>query len=194
MNEIKKVETGASCKGCANSTNLAKNLYCYFPNSITLTASVVAADGTTELRFADACGLFDDLGVGTGATVEQFDVRGQVSASAVRNFLQTHAGRIKMINYKCDLDPDQLNNKIKIFNTSIDEQSGSAKIFDVAVDQRNTQFTQGLQTVYPYKGEAFLTNTSGFLISTDDIKTKTIELTLQFDQWKGYTDIMPDCM
>ena len=184
-----KASQGAgSCRACSK----AKKLYCFFPNSITLTATVNLGAGTTALRFADACGLFDDLGIGTAGTVAQFDVRGDVSAAAVRAFLQTHAGRISMINYQCTADASQLNNKIKIYNTSINEQLMVAKEFDVAVDQRNTQQIDTLQTVYPHKGSAYLTNTSGFLVSTDDSVTKTVELTLKFDEWAAYTDINCD--
>lgn len=187
--ETSRTAEGMACKSCSE----AKNLFCYFPNSITLTASVLAGAGTTDLRFADACGLFDDLGIGTGAGVQQFDVRGAISADTVRAFVQTHAGRIKMINYSCPEDEAQLNNKIKLYSASIDEQNGVAKLFDVAVDQRNTQFTQTLQTVYPHKGDAYLTNTSGFLVATDDTIAKTVELTLQFDRWASYEDINDGC-
>lgn len=188
MESVERVNS-ANCKDCSK----VRDLYCYFPNSITLTADILAGSGYTAIRFADACGLFNDLGIGNPVTTAQFDVRGNVQADTVRNFLQTHAGRIKMINYSCPQDASQLNNKIKIYNATIDEQNGVAKIFDVAVDQRNTQFTQTLQTVYPHKGDAFLTNTSGFLVSTNDTITKTVELTLQFDAWLGYRDIMENC-
>jgi hypothetical protein len=186
MLDVKRADSSnAGCTGC----NSVKMLYCYFPNSITLTVDVTAEDNTTAVRFADACGLMDDLGIGTGNTVKQFDVRGSINADTVRNFLQTNAGRVKMINYSCPQDAGQLNNKIKFINSSIDEQSGTAKVFDVAVDQRNTQQIQTLQTVYPHTGDAFLTNTSGIMVATNDTITKTIELTLQFDAWLGYGDI-----
>ncbi len=189
MDHIKKVnKDGSQCNSCSK----AMILFCYFPNSITLTSDVALGGGATAIRFADACGLFDDLDIGTAATVQQFDVRGDVSAAAVRNFLQTHAGRISLINYSCFEDASQLNNKIKMPNATIDEQNGIQKVFDVAVDQRNTQQIQTLQTVYPHKGDAYLTNTSGFLVSTDDSVAKTVELTLKFDEWAGYTDILCD--
>lgn len=189
MEDYTKAQMKNNCKSCETSANL----YCYFPNSITLTTDVVAASGITELRFPDACGLFDDLGIGNPATTQDFDVRGAVTGDSVRAFCQTHAGRIKMINYRCEQDVSQLNNKVKMISTSIDEQSGTAKIFDVAIDQRNTQFTQTLQTVYPHKGDAYLTNTSGFLLSTVADINKTVELTLQFDRWAQYGDIAGDC-
>jgi hypothetical protein len=188
MDDYTKMKNGNDC-----SCSMAKNLYCYFPNSITLTADVVAGSGANELRFPDACGLFDSLGIGNPITTQDFDVRGAVTADNVRAFCQTHAGRIKMINYRCEQDVSQLNNKIKMIAASIDEQSGTAKIFDVAIDQRNTQFTQTLQTVYPHKGDAYLTNTSGFLVSTADDINKTVELTLQFDRWASYDDISENC-
>lgn len=186
MKDYEKDATkGAACKSCSD----AKQLFCYFPNSITLTATIALGGGTTAVRFADACGLFDDLGIGTAATVQQFDVRGQVSANAVRAFLQTQAGRISLINYSCPQSVAQLNNRIQLFNSSIDEKYGVANSFDVSVDQRNTQEIQTLQTVYPHVGDAYLTNTSGILVATDDTVAKTIELTLQFDAWLGYRDI-----
>ena len=86
--KVKGNTNGSSCSTC----DQAKNLYCYFPNSITLTTDVVAASGVTELRFPDACGLFNDLGIGNPVTTQDFDVRGAVSGDAVRAFCQTHAG------------------------------------------------------------------------------------------------------
>ena len=112
MDKITK-NNGTGISGSCESCDSAKNLYCYFPNSITLTTNVVALSGINELRFPDACGLFDDLGIGNPVTTQDFDIRGSISADSVRSFTQTHAGRIKMINYSCPQDESQLKTKLK---------------------------------------------------------------------------------
>jgi hypothetical protein len=119
------------------------------------------------------------------------DVRGAVSGDSVRNFLSSHAGRIKLINYTCREDADQLTNKIKLVSASIDENTAVHKIFDVATDIRNTQFQETLQTVYPHKGDAWLTKNSGIVLATSSLpaSTKTVSLTIQFDCFLPYAMI-----
>ena len=169
----------------------ASVMYSHFPNSITIEATILAAAATTVLTFDDFCGLFVDLGIGQGATAQKMDVRGLVSGNSVRNFLSSHAARIKMINYRCEQDADQLNNTVKLISASIDENQNTEKIFDVAVDQRNTQFTQTLQTVYPHKGEAWLTKNSGITFATSSLPAtnKVVSLTLMFDAFLPYAPI-----
>ena len=163
----------------------AFKMFRHFPNSFTLSATAIAT--ITKLRFKDACGLFDDLGVDSGATTQEFGISGPVSADAVRKFLQTHAGRISLINYEGG-SVTQLANKILLKTASIDEQTATAKIFDVATDKRNTQFQTTLQTVRPHKGEAWLTNTSGFTVGVEALAS--VQLTLQFDKWSRYESIV----
>lgn len=183
--EIEASKKENSCGSCASK----KSMFCSFPNSITLSVTNVAGDGVTGGVFKDACGLFDSLGVSAGASAENFEVRGDVTAENVRKYLQTHRGRIAMINYECKQDPSQLTQKIKLISTSIDETQNVEKIFDVATDVRNSQFQDGLITIYPKKGEAWLTNTSGIVMAMNDVSAKTVNLTIQFDAWESYTDI-----
>lgn len=188
VSRVSKAEAAMTSQQEAMYSNACGNafkMFRHFPNSITLTAT--AGAGITKLRFKDACGLFDDLGVDTGAATQEFGITGPVSADAVRKFVQTHAGRISLINYQANVDT-QLNNKIKLKTASIDEETATAKIFDVAVDKRNTQFQTTLQTVRPHKGEAWLTNTSGISVGT--AATNVVSLTLQFDKWSRYESIV----
>jgi hypothetical protein len=169
----------------------AQDMYAHFPNSITIEATVAAAAATDQLTFDDFCGLMIDLNVGQGANTLKMDVRGAVSGDSVRNFLSSHAGRIKLINYTCREDADQLTNKIKLVSASIDENTAVHKIFDVATDIRNTQFQETLQTVYPHKGDAWLTKNSGIVLATSSLpaSTKTVSLTIQFDCFLPYAMI-----
>lgn len=193
MDNVRNVTRG---KGAAMNTyeyacQCAKDMYAHFPNSITIEATIAAAAATDQLTFDDFCGLMVDLNIGQGANTLKMDVRGPVSGDSVRNFLSSHAGRIKLINYTCREDADQLVNKIKLVSGSIDENTATHKIFDVATDIRNTQFQDTLQTVYPHKGDAWLTKNSGITFATSSLPavTKTVSLTLQFDCFLPYAMI-----
>lgn len=191
MQDLKRATSGVAMNSYEYACQCAKEMYAHFPNSITLEATIGAAAATDQLTFDDFCGLLVDLGVGQGANTLKMDVRGPVSGDSVRNFLSSHAGRIKLINYSCLEDANQLNNKIKLVSASIDENTATHKIFDVATDQRNTQFTQTLQTVYPHKGDAWLTKNSGITLGTASLPAdpKTVSLTLQFDCFMPYAMI-----
>jgi len=186
-NATSKVDMSSYAYAC----QCAKEMYAHFPNSITIEATIAALAPTDTLTFDDFCGLMVDLGVGQGAAALKMDVRGPVSGDSVRNFLSSHAGRIKLINYRCLQDADQLSNKIKLVSASIDENTATHKIFDVATDIRNTQFQETLQTVYPHKGDAWLTKNSGITLATSSLAvgTKTVSLTLQFDCFMPYAMI-----
>jgi hypothetical protein len=195
MNDSRKISR-TNANGPAMNTyeyacNCAKDMYAHFPNSITIEAVVAGASATDQLTFDDFCGLMVDLNVGQGANTLKMDVRGAVSGDSVRNFLSSHAGRIKLINYTCREDADQLTNKIKLVSASIDENTAVHKIFDVATDIRNTQFQDTLQTVYPHKGDAWLTKNSGIVLATNALAVdpKTVSLTIQFDCFLPYAMI-----
>ena len=144
MDNVRNVNRskGAAMNTYEYACQCAKDMYAHFPNSITIEAEIAAAAATDQLTFDDFCGLMVDLNVGQGANTLKMDVRGPVSGDSVRNFLSSHAGRIKLINYTCREDADQLVNKIKLVSASIDENTATHKIFDVSTDIRNTQFQE----------------------------------------------------
>ena len=76
----------------------AKEMYAHFPNSITIEATIAGGAPIDALTFDDFCGLMISLNVGQGPAVLKMDVRGPVTGDNVRNFLSSHAGRIKLIN------------------------------------------------------------------------------------------------
>lgn len=186
LKENMSVQTVTTVVSC----NKMKGLNIKFPKSFTLTVSNVANDNFTGAVLKDACDLFTSLGIFNGAGVEEFDVKGAVTVENVQRFLQTYRGSIKLINYQCKEDAGQLDNNINIIQACIDGTSANVATFDVAEDRRNTQYQEGLMTVFPPKGTAWLTNTSGITVASDDQVTKTINLTLAFDAWEAYTDLV----
>jgi hypothetical protein len=155
--------------------------------SITLTAQLSAGATITEISLDDACGILPLLGIGTGANNQKIDVKGSITAAALKTYLLTYKMRISEINYECIEDSTQLDNKIKFYSGSLDERIGTPALFDTAVDKRNTQFQTTLQTVFP-SSDAWLTNVSGIVVPTSSLpaSTKTISLTLKFDKIMAY--------
>lgn len=155
--------------------------------SITLTTTLAAAAAITEISLDDACGILPLLGIGTGAANQKLEVKGSITAAALKAYLQSYKMRISEINYECVEDSGQLDNKIKFYSGSLDERIGTPALFDTAVDKRNTQFQTTLQTVFP-SSDAWLTNVSGIVVPTSSLaaSTKTISLTLKFDKIMAY--------
>jgi hypothetical protein len=155
--------------------------------SITLTTTIADGSAINELSLDDACGILPLLGIGAGATNQKLEVKGSITASALKNYLQSYKMRISEINYECVEDSTQLDNKIKFYSGSLDERIGTPALFDTAVDKRNTQFQTTLQTVFP-SSDAWLTNVSGIVVPTSSLtgSTKTVSLTLKFDKIMAY--------
>ena len=149
--------------------------------SLTLTATIAAAAATDELSFLDPCGILDDLDIGNGADTQSLDVTGKVSASTLKNFLQTYKMKISEIVYDCQDDSTQVDNNINFYSGSLDARQNTPAVFDVSTEKRNTQQVQGLQVVYP-EGDAWLTNMSGIVIATASLPaaTKKVSITLKF--------------
>ena len=161
------------------------------PRVVTITGA--AYNGTNELRFEDACGIMQSLGKGTSVNTLDMDVTGAITPENVRKYLTTHAGKIRLINYS-STDTTQLSNKIKIEDQDIYEQSGNF-VFDVAADQRNTQFSDKLQTIYVDTKNVFWTNTSGWLLKSVlggelVAAAVTTTITVEFESWFGYRDLL----
>ena len=155
--------------------------------SLTITATIVGGGAINELSLDDACGILPLLGIGTGATNQKLEVKGSITAEALKKYLQSYKMRISEINYECVEDSTQLDNKIKFYSGSLDERIGTPALFDTAVDKRNTQFQTTLQTVFP-SSDAWLTNVSGIVVPTSalPVDDKTVSLTLKFDKIMPY--------
>ena len=155
--------------------------------SLTITATILGGATINEISLDDACGILPLLGIGTGANNQKLEVKGSITAAALKNYLQTYKMRISEINYECVEDSTQLDNKIKFYSGSLDERIGTPALFDTAVDKRNTQFQTTLQTVFP-SSDAWLTNVSGIVVPTSAlaVDSKTVSLTLKFDKIMPY--------
>ena len=175
-------QPGAGGNAPAVSAPMHMGLIKTAPRVVTMSAT--ASGATTSLIFEDFCGLLIALGFGT-ATTQSMGVVGPVTGPNVRNYLASHAGKIKLINYKSD-DPDQLANKIKLTEVDIFEQQAN-HVFDVAADERNTQFQDTLQTIYADRDNVYWNNTTGWLISTSAGVFTSIAV--EFEAWFAYRDL-----
>jgi hypothetical protein len=141
-----------------------------FGSISSLVFDALAGGGVTKLYIDNAVGLFGPLGIATGVTVQQMDVKGAVTIANFQAFLQTYAFVINKINYSSD-SPAQLDNAIFVRRANLDENQDSTKI-DIAIDRTNMAFNDELQSIYsvPFVWD-FLT---GLTVATVATVTTTI--------------------
>jgi len=159
------------------------------PDQLTLQGIVAFGGGTNSLIMDDACNLNVSFGINTGAGTQALDVVGSATINNLREFLKTFVGVIEFVNYDSDV-PNQLNNDITFNDVSLKGDQATYKV-SVAASRRNSQFDQGLQTVY-INGEFALTDTTSIGIPTSDVTnpTRTIDVTIKFSEWIATCEYM----
>lgn len=143
-----------------------------FPKTLVFNAT--AGAGVTRLFINSAIGLFSELGVATGVTAQEMDIKGAVPLQSLKEYLKSYALIVQKIKYSSNV-ATQLDNALKTVRVGLDEQVNSSKI-ETATELSEMAQNDKLLTISnnPFVWD----NQSGLTVETAATNEVTVAVTI----------------